>query len=211
MRLFEEYFQRHKIDDVLVAHHCSTGALILRTTDSALWKNRWLLVTIRWADHDHHPGEYHIDMNSPVHDGFTTETIFTKWPTTKKKWHEYEDFLLGWAEKLKGVKPVRGVRNITLAAWEMFVFSYDSWFCRQPFEIKRMLFESLDKDKSADYRYQHYQDVAIFLATHHPAVLRAWKYEVLARVQNYADWLAVIVDKQCKQETNTPPFKLEIP
>jgi hypothetical protein len=211
MRLFEEYFKRHNIADVPVAHHCSTGSLILRTTDSSLWKNRWLLVTIRWVDHDHHPGEYHIDMNSPVHDGYLSETVFTKWPTNHKKWHEYEDFVMTWSENLKGVTPVRGVREVTLAAWEMFVFSYDSWFSRQPFDVKRMLFESLDKERPTDYRYQHYQDVAIFLATHHPAVLRAWKYEVLARVQNYADWLAAIVDDQCKEKKNTLPFKLEIP
>lgn len=210
MRLFEEYFTRHNIADVPVVHHCTAGALILRTTDSSIWKNRWLLVTIRWEPHDHHPGQYRIDMNSPIHDGYASDSIFTKWPSLHKKWHEYEDFFLEWSEDLKAVEPVQGAKEVVLAAWEMFVFAYDSWFFRQPNDIKRMLFESLDKDRPVEYRHQHYQDVAIFLATHHPAVLRAWKYEVLGRVVDYADWLAKIVKSQCKTQAMLP-FKLEIP
>src|SRR5271154_5207507 len=114
MRLFEEYLNRHKITDVPVVHHCTTGALILRTTDASVWNNKWVLVTIRWKHDDYHPGRYIIEMNSPVHDGFHTDTIFTQWPPIEKKWHEYEDFLLEWSDNLKGVKPVRGNKNIIL-------------------------------------------------------------------------------------------------
>ena len=194
MRLFEEYFKRHDIVDVPVVHHCAAGSLILRTTDPSLWKTRLLLVSIKWENHDHHPGQYIIDMNSPIHDGYLSETFFSKPSSIRKKWHEYEDFILDWCENLKGVKPVRGQKEIVLAAWEIFVFSYDSWFLKQPHEIKQILYEGLDVEKSIDYRFKHYQDVAIFLSTHHPAVLRTWRYEVLARVQNYADWLADIID-----------------
>lgn len=212
MRLYEEYFNRHLIVDVPVAHHCAVGSLILRTTDSSIWKSRWILVSIRWESHDHHPGQYQIGINYPIHDGYLHEQLFTQLPSVTKKWHEYEDFFLEWSGNLKAVVPVYGPYEIVLAAWEMFVFSYDSWFIKQPFEIKQSLFEGLNKENSVHLRYQHYQDVVIFLSTYHPAVLRAWKYEVLSRVQNYADWLVEIVDKQCKlEEKNIRPFKLEIP
>jgi hypothetical protein len=212
MRLYEEYFKRHSIADVPVARHCSAGSLILRTTDPSIWKSRWVLVSMRWENHDHHPGQYQIGINYPIHDGYASDQLFTQSPSITKKWHEYEDFFLDWSSNLTAAVPVIGSHEVVLAAWEMFVFSYDSWFTRQPFEIKRSLFEGLDKDNPIHHRYQHYQDVAVFLSTHHPAVLRAWKYEVLARVQNYSDWLAAIVDKKCKlEEKNIRPFKLEIP
>lgn len=188
MRIFEEYLNRHRIN-VPVAHHFGSGSLILRTFDSSIWKNRWILINIRWEDHDHHPGKYFIEMNSPVHDGYLSETVFSKWSSVMKKWHEYEDFLLDWVDGVNGVRPVLEEKEVTLAAWEMFVFAYDSWFMKQSGDVKRILFESLDSDRPTNYRYQHFQDVAIFLATHHPAVLRVWKYEVLFRVNNYADWL----------------------
>lgn len=207
MRLFEEYFQRHGIN-VPVAHHCNAGALILRTNDASLWKNRWLLVTINWEDHPHHPGQYVIRMNSPVHDGYSKASIFTKWPPVFKKWHEYEDFFLEWSARLKGATPVTGTKEVTLAAWEMFVFAYDSWFLRQPPEVKRSLFDSLDKDNSLEARYIAYQDVAVFLATHQPAVLRTWKYDVLGSVQYYSDWLARLIENSCK-EISLPTSKLE--
>jgi len=210
MRLYEEYFKRHSIVDVPVAQHCSAGSLILRTTDPSIWKSRWVLVSMRWENHDYHPGQYQIGINYPIHDGYLNDQLFTQSLPVAKKWHEYEDFFLDWSSNLKAARPVIGPHEVVLAAWEMFVFSYDSWFIKQPFEIKRSLFEAVDKENPIHHRYQHYQDVAIFLSTHHPAVLRPWKYEVLARVQNYADWLAAIVDNQCKtEEKNIRPFKLE--
>jgi hypothetical protein len=208
MRPFEEYFARHNLS-IPTAHHAEHGALILRTTDRVLWKNRWVLVTIKWEDHPHHPGQYVIGMNSPVHDGHELGTIFSHWPPIYKKWHEYEDFFLDWVDGLSGVEPVVGTKNVSMTAWEMFVYAYDSWFSKQAMDTKRSLFGSLDKENSLETRYAHYQDVALFLSHHHPAVLRAWKYEVLASVQNYSDWLARLVEDKCKR--NTPPSRLEIP
>lgn len=209
MRPIEEYFARHGITDAPVAHHSESGALVLRTCDRQLWRNRWILVKIKWEDHPHHPGQYIVEMNSPVHDGYAKNQLFTHWPPIYKKWHEYEDFFLDWVNGLQGVVPVRGVKEVTLAAWEMFVFTHDGWFLKQQPDTKRILFESLDKENSLEIRYARYQDVALFLSLHHPAILRSWKYEVLASVQDYSDWLARLVEDKCK--ANTRPSKLEIP
>jgi hypothetical protein len=212
MRPFEEYFNRHDIKDVPVVHHCNgASSLILKTTDSSLWTSRWLLVTLKWEPHDHRPGRYAITARQPVHDGYLTEQFFLDFPQTYKKWDEYEDFLLEWCNSLKGVVPVVGDHyEVVLTAWEMFVYVYDSWFLKQPNDIKNSLFHGLDKEKPIKYRYQHYQDVIVFLSTHQPAILRAWKYDFLVLVSNYADWLAIILNNKCKVP-NTIPFKLEIP
>jgi len=203
MRLHEEYFNRHNIRGVPVVNHCTQGAVILRTVDPEIWQNRWILVTIKWVEHPQHPGSYNIEFCVPIHDGESRGKLFTRLPTAEKEWDEYEDYLLDWTQKLQGVVPVRGHKHIVLAAWEMFVYCYDSWFRRQSAELKDLLFRSLDEDLSPDARYIGYQETLIHLSTHHPSVLKAWKYEVLSQVQYYSDWLANLVETRC----GTPRYK----
>lgn len=215
MRPYEEYLKRHSITDLPIARHDARGSLLLRTTDSTMWKNRWIILNFQWIHNDHHPGHYQIEINYPIHDGYLSDKLFTQRMPINKKWDEFEDFFIEWSEILKGVKAVHNddVRELQLAAWEIFVFAYDGWFQKQSYEIKRILFESLDRDRKVDYRFRHYQDIGIYLATHHPAIVRAWKYEVLARVQNYSNWLAQIVDSQCsktQERKSLPPSKLEL-
>lgn len=209
MRLHEEYFMRHGITDVPVVQHCSAGSLILQPTDVSRdrFSSQWILLSIRWKDDDHHPGKYHISIDCPIHDGYQKDQLFTAvglgfcHSPIILKWDLYENFLLDLVSNLPAI-PVVGDQEVVMATWEMFVFSHDSWFLKQPYSIKKSLFESLDKENPIQLRYQNYQDVALFISTHHPAILRSWKYEVLARVQNYANWLAAIVNTQCKLESS---------
>lgn len=196
MRLFEEYFQRHKITDVPLVHHCASGTLFFESTDSCQWQSRWVLLSIQWVEDNHHPGQYHIKMSVPVYDGYAKGNFFMQRRIIEKKWQDYEEFILDWVKTVNGLKPIRGQKEVTLAAWEMFVFMCDNWFIKQSSQLKQKLFQSLDKENSITTRYSNYQDVAIFLATHHPAVLRAWKYEVLAHTQNRADWLAHLIENK---------------
>lgn len=194
MRIFEEYFQRHKIIDVPLVHHCSNGTLLLEADkQNPDWNSRWVLLTIKWVEDNHHPGEYLIELQTPNHD--CINKFFTTTQVTKK-WQEYEDFILQWGSSLDGLRPITNSREILITAWEMFIFMYDSWFTKQPATLKNKLFQSLDKENTLETRYSNYQDVAIFLATHHPAVMRIWKYEVLARVQNCANWLAHLIENK---------------
>lgn len=200
MRLFEEYFQRHKITDVPLVHHCANGTLLLESeSKNSDWNSRWVLLTIRWNEDSHHPGEYLIDLNIPNHD--CGNRLFTSTQVIKK-WQEYEDFMLNWGSTLKGLRPIINPKEILITAWEMFIFMYDSWFIKQPTTLKSKLFQSLDKENTLETRYSNYQDVAIFLTTHQPAVMRVWKYEVLARVQNCASWLARLIENNYEPTQN---------
>lgn len=193
MKIFEEYFQRHKITDVPLVHHCTNGALILESFNSQIWRSKWVVFSIRWIDHDHRPGHYLMEINVPVHDGYETGEVFDQQVHVEKKWQEYEDFILDWSKSVSELKPVIG-REAVIFAWEMFVYVFDSWFLKQPNSLKQKLFQSLDKDNSIQTRYSNYQDVAIFLSTHHPAVMRVWKYEILSKLQHDADWLARLIE-----------------
>lgn len=196
MKLYEEYFKRHNIVGVPIVRHCPQGAVLLRTNDSNRWKSRWLLVSFRWQDDNTHPGKYEIDFFTPIHDGYVKGSAFAKWPTTYKHWDEYEDFFLKWIADLRGVSPVRGEEAI-ISAWEMFVHVYDSWFRRQSDELKEKLFESLYKQRTLKSRYMSYQEVLIYLSTHHPGILRVWKYEFCAPLQHYSNWLVSLIEDKC--------------
>lgn len=235
MRLFEEYLARHNLDVPLV-HHCANGTLLLESTTrpkNGMWSSRWILVSIKWIDEDHHPGYYRIEMNIPVYNGYSKGTLFTKQLKVEKKWQEYESFFLNWAGSLTGMRSISDKMENILTAWEMFVFICDEWFSSQygnlsgrearrgvylnsdqiqaridhcPTILKQKLFQSLDKENSISTRYSNYQDVAIFLSTHHPAVMQAW-HEVLASLQNRADWLACLIEKNYESAQKEPTQK----
>jgi hypothetical protein len=193
MRLFEEYFQRHQITQVPVVYHCVSGSLLLRTNDRNIWKNRWVLINLKWQHGDGHPGKYHFDVSLPIHDGFLKGSIFERCPTIQKNWQEYEDFIDSWASSLRGVEPVCGIKEIFLCAWEMFVFMCDSWFMKQTYEIKEFLFQTLNIENSIDVRFEYYENMMNIISIKQPSLIRVWRYEVLSRVQCYANWLAVLV------------------
>ena len=132
----------------------------------------------------------------PIHDGQYRGKLFDRLSPVEKEWDEYEDYLTTWVANVTAVRALEGHRDVTLAAWEMFVFCYDGWFRRQSHELKELLFKSLDDDYDNN-RYEAYQDALLYLSTHHPGVLKAWKYEVYAQVQPYADWLAQLVEARC--------------
>ncbi len=196
MRLYDEYLKRRGIT-VPVVQHRQEGAVLLWTTDPLIstWQNRWVLVTARWRPDDDHPGKYEVVYHLPVHNGGTKGRLFAQMPPIMLEWDEYEDFFYKWAAGLKGVRPASGHRQVVLTAWEMFVFCYDDWFRRQGSDLKdRHLYTSIDDQLSADARYAGYQSVLLYLSAHHPAVLQAWKYEMLMKVYNYSDWLVDLIN-----------------
>lgn len=211
MRLYEEYLLRHDIINVPLVHHCHNGTLILRSTNSSVWANRWVLLKIKWVDHEYRPGHYCIDMNIPIHDGYSKGIIFEKICSVEKKWHEYENFLIDWSSglisfvesivdsKVEGLEPITEVKEIIMVAWEMFVFVCDERFTKQPNDIQQKLFATLDKDNSIETRYYYYRDIVTFLSTQQPSILRIWKYEfleIIGDMQTYADWLAILINKK---------------
>lgn len=186
MRIFEEYLKRHNID-VPIVHHCNVGTLILKADGF-----EWMVMEIRWISHDYHPGQYSIEINTPIHDGYINDCVFTKNSPVYKKWDEYENFLLGTSVYNK-FKPVSDPKEIIMTVWEMFVYSCDSWFAKKDSVVKQLLFESLDKDNSIDLRYKKHKEVLSHVD--YSLINRIWTYEMLAKTQNYAFWLSTALNK----------------
>jgi hypothetical protein len=194
MRLQEEYFRRHNIENIPIIHHCSQGSVLLYGKTS--FTARWELVTIRWVEHPHHPGLYTINFFTPNHDAYRNGILFSKLhPSVDLEWDEYEDYFLELAKNLTEMRAVRGHKYIVMTGWEIFVYCYDSWFREQPYDVKELLFASLDVEKPIIERYSTYQKILNNFSTRHPGILKCWKYEVLSQLQNYSDWFARLVEQ----------------
>jgi hypothetical protein len=190
MRLSEEYVARRQIKVPMVIHN-PVGSILLRSAGPERWdRPRWLILRYKWEHHAVRPGKYCIEIARPVHDGYKHEMF--KQDTVIKYWHQFEDYLLNWIGNIDA-QVVLGKQAVVLGAWELFVFTRDSWFATQNHECKRLLFESLDRQQTLEARHARYQDLIMWLSVQQPAVLRSWKYDVLARVDSYDERLAALV------------------
>jgi len=209
MRLYEEYLQRHQLTDIPVVHHCQAASVLLEINDMDLFSSilerdlssnmpPYGILNLIWEHKDHHPGHYEIFFSHPLHDGYKNNP-FSTFLISTIKWHEYESYVLGFCDRVNGVTPVRDQRLISLAAWEMFVYSYDHWFFSQSGEIKYLLFESLDKDNGYEKRLGFCQELVRKLSINNSPVVRVWKNEVCNKVQYHADWLANLIEKKCQK------------
>ena len=197
MRLYEEYCQRHGITSVPLAKHEQAGAIILRIPEGML-KNmpfgKWIMMTFEWKDSGVHPGRYVVEYSYPIHDGYLKGRLFNKYNVKELEWDEYEEYWLNWTKglSLNGHTPVPvcSDREVILAAWEMFVYCYDGWICKQSSELKCYIHNSMDLELAVQQRFAGYQNSLIYLTARQPGALKAWKYDVLSQVQHYSHWLA---------------------
>jgi len=214
MRLYEEYFKRHKINDVPLVHHVNNSCIVFRTKDYKIWYDLLSIDTIvssnftlpsagilniKWIYSDHHPGHYEVSLHCQIHDGYINDKIFMNKMISNIKWHDYESFIHSCMKNFMNVDLVRDKDEAFVLCWEMFVASYDSWFSKQGGEIKYMLFQTLDEELDTATRIDFIAEILKKLAYTSPGVFRNWKYEVLNKVQYFADWFLELIDKNAKE------------
>ena len=194
MRICEEYLQRHQIKDVPLILSPNRGALLLRKSFPSC-KQTWCLLSFYWQEQTS-PGNYIFTTEFPLHNSSKNGKLFTTDnPPKKIKWADYENYILELSYRfyISGFAPVNGsYKELTINAWEMFVFQYDEFFSQQQSQVKRLLFETLDFEKSIDDRYKSYELMCKYLEKYSPNVLKIWKFEILMRLQKYSNWLAEI-------------------
>ena len=199
MRLYEEYFQRHNIIAPIIRHE-RTGSLILRTKGLSV-SSKWVLVSFYWSDNGVHPGHYVVEYSYPLHDGYLRNRLFQKYNVKELEWDEYEDYFLNWCRGLlrdNYTEIIHGELEVILAAWQIFVYCYDGWICKQSSELKCYIHNSMDFELPVRERYKGYQNCLIYFTARQPSALKAWKYDVLGCIQNYAHWLAELYKNDSK-------------
>lgn len=195
MQLYEEYLNRHKINKPLVSYKQTSTAIIVGGMPT-----RWVLLNVLWNDPGGGVGHYAVEYLRPIHDGHTRNRCFERFADKKLCWDEYEDYFIQVALSLKDEiafdgqsiivpKLVCGSKDVLLSLWEMFLFVYDGWICRQPGELKNYIYRSVNPESSAEERYAGYMESLVYLATRAPSVLKSWKTDFMPMAHNYATWL----------------------
>lgn len=192
MRLFEEYFKRHNITNVPLVHHDCYGAVIFESKET----NKKMIIFISWVDYDVRPGKYIINYSYPVHNGFLENRFFEHHSRTEKTWDQYEPYFIDLASKLKNVRALENEKEILLTTWEMFLLIYDDWFLTLPSNIKEILFESINKENTINFRYDKYQELYFYIGNNYPSILDNWrKLMLIPIIEPYSFWLAKLINE----------------
>ena len=224
MRLYEEYLSRHKISVPLV-HHCNSLVCVLGVADksvwprfvmavegsvgnvrdvggsiatlqASVWKN--FVLRIKWVNSSSRPGEYLITIESPVHDAGGTTGFFHTVYGFALRWHDYESALESACRELAGCRTYSSHADLTLALWEMFVYSHDTWFCRQGGEIKYLLYNTLDDERKKSDRISCVGELVRKIGFTSQSAVRSWHNDFLSMTSHANQWMLNLIGERCE-------------
>mgnify|MGYP003475227717 CR=1 FL=1 len=194
MKLYEEFLARINVNVPVIEHH-SEWAFLFRTYGEG-WRTPFVLMTVQWTQVENRVGHYIIAYHKAVHDGFGSNRYFEKYNDARVAWDEYDDYFKNWEVRRyikpglqESLAPVYGDNQMLFSAWEMFIFTHDTWVARQPPEFRVYVEGAIDDLRSDNERIKSYQNALLFLTTREPTVLKTWKNEIMGRMRNYGHWL----------------------
>jgi len=191
MYLAEEYLSRHSIESSFVKH-TEYGVVFFRREFKNKNKNiNWIFLEISYENNNVHPGIYRIKLMEPVHNGGKTGRLFSQigYPVCLQ-WDEYEDWMLNKEIPDSSLwRPIIKQEEIILFAWEMFVYTQDSWISKHALDDD--LFSSLNDDLDLPTRYKHYQNIIKKIFTNQDQDQNQhfyWTGEMMNFVKKYCHW-----------------------
>lgn len=192
MRLYEEYLARHSLN-VLVPPHVSNGTIFLRHESPSVV--HWKIIQIAYQPNSTHPGKYVIQTQIPIRNSVAAglRSIMNVSTAEEVEWDEYEDYFLELSKNLDGYKVAKDIKEITLFAWEMFVYILDELLVK--YAENASLFKSLNTTLSDTERYLAYSDFLAWITQRSSLILEAWK-KMLAHIRNNCYWFSNILDVQ---------------
>ena len=194
-----EYFKRHLINIPLVKQIPSHGYLLARDESE---KVSWTLFYIRREGNLDSPVSYSIRSGPPFHNVYTAinegQSVFCGHYQVadfykKIRLTEYEDFFYEWPTH-HGFKPLFGDKEITLAAWEAFVYAYDAHLVKQACykTFSEMFHQILDYSQPIDVRHRNYVHFSKMIDMR-AEPFKTWSNNVNDLLTNYCTWAEGLV------------------
>lgn len=152
MNIFEEYASRRKIS-YPIAYHANDSLLILKV-DKNKWGStgNWCVLSVFWDPNPHHPGTYNFHLRSTGFSNDQSILLLNKSHfTINRSSFDYEKFFYQWKPQKRGLFPVFG-NDALLAAWEIFVCSYEKHFLNRTSFIKEKFFATMNPESSCEAR-----------------------------------------------------------
>jgi hypothetical protein len=204
MKLYEKFLSRLGLD-LPVIEHSSNWSFLFRTYGDG-WLTPFITMKVDWVCPENRVGYYQLLFHQPIHDGYSIRRFFEEYKQLRLTWDEYDTFFENWEVRRyikpgmqESLEPVYG-DDLVLRAWEVFVYTHDSWIAKQPSEFRMYVENVIDDTKSKDQRLAAYQNALIFMSNCEPSALRVWKNEIFERWNNnYAHWLGKFLTPEGKK------------
>ena len=186
MYLCEEYMRRHSLDGFF-AKQVPSGCVFFKTDDFTQWK----LLKIKWIPPTYHPGHYDIRTHTPIHDGHRDGLMWRESSYREVFLEEYEDYFFKWKDSICDV--AKGNREIKLAAWEIYLYCYDSLLFRVA--QREEILQSIDISLPTTKRVLALEKIIENLYNEYESLVYAWHNDINRYLKSYSHWLANIVRK----------------
>ena len=205
MKLFQEYSQRHNLS-IPYVHH-GNGRCVIRNYDGKKFPSRWLFIELIWNIENESLGVFTFKVLYPSHDsgykqinGYSVPSYFYSAVAENWKWSEHEKKMYSWNRNLKYhnssfLELITDKNLALLNAWEVFVFMHDTWLAKQNFNIKNLVYESLNKELSNSKRTEICMDLFEKFTIQNPKLMYNWSETILKYFNNYSDWLVDFIQK----------------
>lgn len=196
MHIHEEYAARHTLEVPIVKHY-PTGYLFIKNLET----DDWVVFSHQWQEVPHRPGNYSLRDWSPAYchsKSSKDQYLRVRSFDDKMRWHEFEPYILKWVERTRQEVKNRQCRiisskeEITLSAWEMFVFAKNDYFAglKSPL-VGDLLFGTLNVSLTLKERHQKYEQL---IAKLDGALFETWKKDLQTYLDNYSHWLVELIN-----------------
>jgi len=194
MYLHEEYINRHQLD-VPIVRYSEYVNLLLKTKDF-----KWQIFSGEWRDDDRHPGKYFFRWLRPKHNSYMEREWFEDITDFDPIfWDQYEDFIFKWVRgsrfsRQSGFYAVEDDLEVSLTAWEIFLYTHDGWFARNMedpafFDLVR---DSTRRDTDCYERHQAYLYALDMIK--HENTIDNFNCRIANYTWSYSNWLAKIIN-----------------
>lgn len=134
MDLLQEYYERHGITLPMVRHVDRNHLVFVMAENKADQSaGRYTLLTVSFSTKpDNHPGTFRFLQSAVAYDAGNSNSSSPTRNVWEKKleWDDYEPFILEWAAANKGQVALLSADQASLALWEMFAYSHDTWLAQ---------------------------------------------------------------------------------
>ena len=184
MHLHEEYINRHKLDIPLVRYDSYTTVFLESCRPTAFW-----ILDIQWHSCHWHPGNFKIVLRKPLLD--SPERFENHFPR-EVYWDEYEEYLLGLCQDLKGEFVAITKDESQWAAWHMFLLAYDSHLARLGSPTVEKIADSICPENTPGERSRLLLEAMVAVKRKSPPLFE--RLEEYLRIEQYADWLVELIN-----------------
>ena len=193
MLLHEEYILRHRLKVPIINYDSKSFVFLHRKSCLSDGLPDWRIFFCGWRSCENHPGNFEISYYQPVQYNHLSE--YFAHIASKKKifWDQYENYILGFVNDLRGEYLAAPVEDNHFMAWKILLYMCDSYLAKKMTKELSLLIErSIDPTLGYEERQRVLLRIERFLPEE---VIDQWKHEVLVYASIGSRWLVNLINE----------------